>query len=424
MRAQQLDFAARQPGGNETTHQLDIGLFARHLAGGKVFQNLRFHLPAHCVERAFRAVVGHELDQRRVALLPAAVLHVGHQVLHQDGAADEVAESGAGRLAYRFAHFLDGEIAGARVRVRFPLGIDLEADGVVDFYPSAVFPIVVREVGVECHRVEPFGEVEPAIHAFGNCKWFAWVEFAKDVLNLLDAERRADRDEKTHVAFALLKLAQDVIGDHRALAMADDDERGAAVIEAFAHCVFHATALVGVEEEIAHILEEHFREQARHPAAHALGQRQHLCLRAFDFRAALLQMPFQRRHQAPGLGIEFRFLLARFCQRAQGRAGIRPAGQVLVGTGAGFRQGVAVAVDPVGEARAVAHRRAEQCGIPLALENGGDGFVADAVDIHDRDDVGHVAFIDQPAAKVRHIARHEAGEHLERVAHAASGITA
>ena len=90
---------------------------------------------------------------------------------------------------------------------------------------------LVGQVGIEGDRIEPLGDVPPARHAGRSRQLLSGRDAgpgAEDVLHLLQAERRADGHEQPDVAFGLLQLPQHLVGDHRALAVRDDDERAAA----------------------------------------------------------------------------------------------------------------------------------------------------------------------------------------------------
>ena len=261
--------------------------------------------------------------------------------------------------------------------VRLPVRVDLEASHVLDAHARRVLRVVVGEVRVERDRVEALGYVEPAVDALGHREPSTFLQL---VLHFLQAQRRADRHEELHVAVGLLQPAQHLEGDHRALAVADHDVRPTLGPESLGDARFHARAFGGHVEEVAHVLEKDLREELGRPAAKPLGQRQRLRARAC---AALREVSGEPLLE----GVERLLLFLRDGRllvedaRPQRPDGGAVAFAQRVASRARSRLGdrIAFAVHPVAHARAIAHRAAEERGVPLALEDGGLGLVADAV---------------------------------------------
>ena len=384
-RAQALDLLAREVRGEEALHVLDARRAGRRPAFLQEPGDRRLDLAARFLERGARersGVRGQELDQRGVAVRGRAVLDIRDQVLHHDAAADDVGERRAGRPAHLVPHFRDAQVPRRGMRVGLPFRVELQAPGVLDLHAGGVRGEVAPEVGVERHGVEPLGEVDPAVHALGHRERPPLPEL---VLDFLQAEGGAQRHEEAHVALALRELAQHLVGDHRPLAVADHDEGTPEPVEALADGELHAAALALHVQEVAHVLEEEAREELRGPPSHAFRQGQHL-------RAWTGATFPERSPQARLEALERLLLLAR--ERGAGvpalaeganAEGLALSGEVVAArAGARLRRRIVLAVHPVAHSRAVAHGRAEERGVPLALEHRGLRLVADAVHVDDR----------------------------------------
>jgi hypothetical protein len=110
---------------------------------------------------------------------------------------------------------------------------------------------VVFEFLVQGHRVQEVGEVLPVRDVLRDGEGPGDV-----VLDLLDAEGRAQAHEQRHGQVLLLQSAQHVVGDDGALAVGHHEIRAAFGDQQTAQPLLHGRALVGIVEVGGGILDE------------------------------------------------------------------------------------------------------------------------------------------------------------------------
>src|SRR5688500_218675 len=109
--------------------------------------------------------------------------------------------------------------------------IRIERDVILDANAFAVWLVIAADVLVERNRIEGVAHVDPPAHVGWHEQLYRFRQVPDEVLDFVDAERRADGYEQRNVEVSELRLHEDSVGDHRPLTVGDDDERSAAGLQ-------------------------------------------------------------------------------------------------------------------------------------------------------------------------------------------------
>ena len=400
--AQRFDLETGQPGRHEPLQAVfqEEFLIQRHAFQTRAFCRQAPDAGQQGVScRVAAIIIGRQLvqfDQHLMAVRRAIGLQLIRQVLDQHGIGHRLIETHAHHFAYLGAHILVGQITRTGMRIARAVGIDTTAPQVAEARAGA--SNVVAQVAIQGHRIAAIRHVVPMPHTGREWQLVA-LQYAflfqcalEHAAHRGQAQRRADGHEQRHIELGRIQFAQHFVGDHRTLAVGDDDERPAARLQALQQAALHRLAPRLVEEEIVDVLQQGSRHHAQQdfiglveePAlARALHRR--------GIGTQLVQHLVQQRVFFTGVGQgigQFTQVLACRCD-TQGTQHplfglVEGWAFVTVATAGNFRRGVAFAVDPVGQAGALAHATPEQRFVPLATQDFLRGLVANAMDEDDR----------------------------------------
>ena len=145
------------------------------------------------------------------------------------------------------------------------------------FQDVATREVVVQRL-VGCDRVEGIADVQPSANTARHRQLRSPEQHLDLVLHLGDAERRTDGHEQRNLIFLRIELGEDVVRDHRALAVPDDDERAASWLQPLEHALAHQRPALRHEQVVVHVAHERPRQLARDPPPECRRQRQDVAL--------------------------------------------------------------------------------------------------------------------------------------------------